>query len=187
MPRQNTIRLINKVASLTEEGLSAGDIAQRLDLTIRYIEKLRARARDGDTKGKWRFVPDPGQTTQLSDEALELLTWSPDAYEAFFNRFAAPMKVYPHHRSVIEELFRKPVSRRLLVNFPPRHGKTRLLTIWFAIWLLCRNRNTTILQISKTERVAKMFLRELAANLTTTKAAKDLIEVFGAFAPEKWW
>jgi hypothetical protein len=181
VPRQNTIRQINKIAALEDEGLVPTEMAERLDLSVRWVEKLLQMKREGLHKGSYVFVPDPDGEVRISDEAAEYLAWDPAAYEEFFNRFAKPLKVYAHHRSVLEELFARG-TRRLLVNFPPRHGKTRLLTIWFCIWLLCRNRNTTILQLSRTEDVALMFLRELAAQLVDNK---DLIRMFGAFAPEK--
>lgn len=166
---------------MVEEGFSSAEIAPIVGYkTGRGVERRRKLMRERP-KGRTVFVPDTYSRASLTDEAIALLAWSADAYEEWFNRFMRPLKVYPHHRAVLEELFAAG-TRKLLVNFPPRHGKTRLLTVGFPAWLLCRDRNNLILQISETGKVAQMYMRELAAHLQMNK---ELVEWYTPFAPEK--
>jgi hypothetical protein len=75
--------------------------------------------------------------------------------------------------------------KNLLLNVPPRHAKSTIMSVWFPIWLVAKNRNEQIVIISKTDALAKKFAREIAAAFENNT---ELKREFGPFVPsEKGW
>lgn len=70
--------------------------------------------------------------------------------------------------------------KRVLINTPPFHAKSTVLTVEYVIYRICRNPNFRVIIVSKTQAQAKKFLYSIKKRLTDTKWA-PLQE---AFAPK---
>ena len=70
---------------------------------------------------------------------------------------------------------------QVLINIPPGFAKSEVWSIWFVIWRFVLDRNVRIILLSKTELLAKDFVREIRAQLTTNQ---KLLQDFGRFRPE---
>ena len=105
------------------------------------------------------------------------LEFSAAGFKLFFERFSGRI-LQPHQLEWVQ-LFLD--NRNLLLNVPPRHGKSTIFTVWIPIWLLCINRGEQILLVSKTRALAVKFCREIEFHLSTND---DLIRTFGRFAPD---
>ena len=70
--------------------------------------------------------------------------------------------------------------KRLLLNVPPRHAKTTLMSKWFVIWQLACDRDTQVIIISKTTALGELISRYIADQLEANEA---LIKDFGRFRP----
>lgn len=66
----------------------------------------------------------------------------------------------------------------LLVNTPPEHAKSTTLTMNYVAYRICENPDVAILIVSKTQEMAKKFLRGVKARLTSP-AYKELQQAFG--------
>lgn len=70
----------------------------------------------------------------------------------------------------------------LIVNMPPRHGKSRTMSL-FSSWLLGRDNSIKIMTASYNERLATQFAKNVRNTISTAKADDD-ITVFSDIFPE---
>ena len=116
------------------------------------------------------------------------LTKSSEAeqFEAFFNEFAHEGDGLPRHaKEWVKAAFKHPL---LLVNVPPRHAKTTIMSEWFPIWLITRDRNVQVIVVGKTsDGSVKKIARKIA---DTLEYNPQLFTTFGRYRPlsadRKW-
>ena len=76
-------------------------------------------------------------------------------------------------------------ARRVVINIPPYHSKSTLLTVWWVVYKICENPSIRIGIISKSGDLAKDFLRQVKQILTDPLlyegAEGNLIEEYGPF------
>ena len=189
---QDKAALARKVSELTEQGMSARQIGQIIDRTERYVRELRAMGRDLaalDERERTALLPKTSATLEPEFKAMvdpywafmedpsEENTWAVvDGFAAFFDRFSG--RLLPEHaREWVYEAF---ANRRVLLNVPPRHAKSTVMSVWLPIFLVCCDRNVQILIVSQTAEFATKFCREMAEHF---EMDTDLIQAFGVFVP----
>lgn len=101
--------------------------------------------------------------------------------ETFSTFYETYSKLYfpEHWRSWVTDYFE---NDRLLINVPPRHGKSKLFSVWLPMFEVCRNPNVQILLVTATGGFAKKWTNEIIWHFTHNQA---LIEAYGPFVPEK--
>jgi hypothetical protein len=100
-------------------------------------------------------------------------------------------KVFPHHQSWVDVLegrepewqhpsmvFEPSSPKRLLVNVPPEHAKSTVITVNYAVYRLCMDPSIKIAIVSQTQKRAKEFLFAIKQRLTEPRWAK-LQQVYG--------
>lgn len=115
---------------------------------------------------------------------------------AEFSRIFLESEVFPHHQDWIDVLEGRepswlhdsmtyePASRkRLLVNVPPEHAKSSVITVNYAVYRICMNPGIKIALVSQTQKRAKEFLFAIKQRLTEPRWAK-LQQVYG---PAEGW
>jgi len=137
------------------------------------VDRIRERIRSGKVRG----VPED---------------FSAMSFPAFRKRFL-DQDTYRHQQAwvdVIEGREYTPIDgeiyepgknrRRVLINTPPFHAKSTVLTIEYSLYRICMNPNVRIIIVSKTQAQAKKFLYSIKQRLTDRRwsALQD------AFAPE---
>jgi len=142
------------------------------------IREERRRRRTGDV---------------ISDEQVEVP--KPGRRDIDFETFRKEylgQKTYDHHRAWISAIERnevpdslpgvwvtgKPV--RILINTPPFHSKSTVITVEYVVYRICLNPNIRIAIISKTQNMAKTFLYAVKQRLTDPRWAK----LQAAYAPD---
>lgn len=70
--------------------------------------------------------------------------------------------------------------RRLVVNVPPFHAKSQVLTVDYVTYRICMNPNVRIIIVSKRKESAQKFLYQIQQRLTSTRFA----ELQAAYAPQ---
>jgi hypothetical protein len=113
-----------------------------------------------------------------------------------FSRIFLESEVFPHHQDWIDVLegnepswihdsmIYEPSSRkRLLVNVPPEHAKSSVITVNYALYRICMNPSIKIAIVSQTQKRAKEFLFAIKQRLTEPRWAK-LQQVYG---PAEGW
>lgn len=91
------------------------------------------------------------------------------------------LRVWPHHENMIDvvhgreprnlhpSMIYEPGSagaRRILINVPPNHAKTMLLSIGYVTYKIIENPNINVLIVSKTQDMAKKILYAVKQRLT---------------------
>ena len=89
-------------------------------------------------------------------------------------------EVRPFHRRWLEL---QQLSRRSLLLAPRGHGKSSVAGIVFAIWKVIQNPNVRILIVSNTHDQAKVFLREIRAQIEQNTA---FLALFGDLRANRW-
>jgi hypothetical protein len=110
---------------------------------------------------------------------------------ATFSQEFLNMKVFPHHQSWIDVLEGKEPSwlhdsmtylpgnaNRLLVNVPPEHAKSTVLTVGYATYRIAMDPNIRIVIVSQTQTRAKEFLYSIKQRLTEDQWSK-MQQVYG--------
>jgi hypothetical protein len=122
-----------------------------------------------------------------------------DKYAIDFKTFSEEYlesQVFDHHQSwvdivegkepsfVHESMIYDPGSpRRLLINVPPEHAKSTVLTVNYALYRIAMNPNVQIVIVSQTQTRAKEFLYAIKQRLTEPQWTK-LQTVYG---PAEGW
>lgn len=162
-------KLAKDVRRLTDAGYSAQAIADELGVSKRTVQRHRQNSRLSLTQPEVKeVIEDP--------EVKACLEYSVQGFIRFYVRYSG--QYFPWHaREWIEEAI---ANDRLLLNVPPRHAKSEILSVWFVIWHIVRSRNVQILVMSQTEKMARKFSNKIAWHLEFNK---DLIRDFGRFKP----
>lgn len=94
---------------------------------------------------------------------------------AFCCHMQADYKVGSHHRRLAQLLEDIEASRkdRICVSIPPRHGKSQLVSIYYAAWYIGRNPTHKIMLVSHTTDLAVDFGRKIR-NLIATEAYREV-------------
>ena len=83
---------------------------------------------------------------------------------AFASRCSAGLWKNAKHLSLIGAKLREVADgrlKRLIVNMPPRHGKSQLLARWFPAWWQCRHPNRRIIISTHTSELAEQHGRKV--------------------------
>lgn len=104
---------------------------------------------------------------------------------ATFSREFLNSEVFPHHQSWIDVLEGREPSwlhesmtyepgnrRRLLINVPPEHAKSTVMTVGYATYRIAMDPNIRIVIVSQTQARAKEFLFSIKQRLTEPAWAK---------------
>lgn len=78
----------------------------------------------------------------------------------------------------------KSPGRYMMMNFPPEHAKSTVWNVQYVLWRIIKDPNIQIITISKSQDMAKKFLRQLKFYLENPSLFPGL---HAAFAPEGGW
>lgn len=105
-------------------------------------------------------------------------------------------RVFPHHQLWIDVLegrepswshssiiFEPASQKRLLINVPPEHAKSTVITVNYVLYRICMDPNIKVAIVSQTAKRAKEFLFAIKQRLTEPRWAK-LQQVYG---PAEGW
>lgn len=112
-----------------------------------------------------------------------------------FRRRFLEMETYPHQQQWIDALEGRdpePIAgtewdprnpKRLVINVPPFHSKTQVVTIDWITYLIATNPNIRVALVSKRLEMARKQLYQIKQRLTSTRFAR----LQASFAPEGGW
>ncbi|WP_434439729.1 hypothetical protein [Lentzea sp. E54] len=75
-------------------------------------------------------------------------------------------------------------GRYVMMNFPPDHAKSTVWNVQYALWRIIKDPNIRIITVSKSQGMAKKFLRQIKFYLSNPALFPAL---HAAFAPEGGW
>jgi len=174
-----------KVLEFIRQGLSLDDAIARAD-------------RKPDVMKTWRqdeqFMKSL-EKARLEGEKVLSITTGDAKYKIGFEQFSAEFldsPIFPHHRSWIdilegrepsythESMVYEPASaKRLLLNVPPKHAKSTVITVNFCVYRIAMDPNIKITIVSKTQERAKEYLYSIKQRLSHERWAK-MQSVYGS-------
>jgi len=95
-----------------------------------------------------------------------------------------PLRLNPFQRLTLKEYA---THSRIVLLMPATHGKSTLISMWYAIWRVCQNPNIRIIIVFKNDKEKGHYAKAIRNELSTNQM---LIADFGPFKPKardaKW-
>jgi hypothetical protein len=175
--RINAEHWFPEIEAMEVQGMNQDEIAKAINLSTRRIREIKQEASEDGT-ALIRVLPSATAYDLLDQHYKDQMEFTPRAFKSFFEEFSGHM-LGLHQEEWIQHFID---HRTLMINIPPRHGKSTFFSVWLPIWLIVRNRDEQILLVSKTRSQASKFAGTIARELEHNY---DLVRVFGRFAPDK--
>ena len=169
-------------------------IKQGLDLQ----DALARAERKPDVMKDWRkdaqFMKALEKAREEGEKSLSIVTGDAKFKIGFeeFSREFLDSPIFPHHRSWIDLLEGREPSylhnsmvydpaskKRLLINVPPEHAKSTVITVNYCVYRIAMDPNIKITIVSKTQERAKEYLYSIKQRLSHERWAK-LQAVYGS-------
>lgn len=174
-----------KVLAYVKQGLSLQDAIARADRKYDVMKDWRK-----DSK----FMKDLESAKEEGERTLSIVTGDAKfkiGFEQFSKEFL-DSPIFKHHRSWIDILEGRDPSylhpsmtydpaskKRLLVNVPPEHAKSTVITVNYSVYRIAMDPNVKITIVSKTQEKAKEYLYSIKQRLSHERWAK-LQSVYGS-------
>ncbi len=113
-------------------------------------------------------------------------------FDRYFGTWTCPdclvhHELPPFHLEIVDSL--RSSTRRMLVNIPPYHSKSTLISVFDTIYDICYDKNLRTAIVSKSQPFAETFVRQIEEVLTNNELYEhtegNLIDDFGPFKPDK--
>jgi predicted phage terminase large subunit-like protein len=145
------------------DGASTGFTQEDIDLLLQNVDQLDER----ELAELDQIVGDLAERQRvqlLRDDLISFCCHMQDDY-----------KVGAHHRRLADLLEDIEARRkdRICVSIPPRHGKSQLVSIYYAAWYMGRNPSHKVMLVSHTTDLAVDFGRKIR-NLIATPKYRDV-------------
>ena len=170
---------IGHLSAGVEPVVAMGLVGRKPQLLREWLRDagFAARVEDAKAEGQRRL-----QAVVGDKSGIDFATFSSEFLES---------KVFPHHQCWVDVLEGKEPSwrhsaftfdvgnpNRLLINVPPEHAKSTVLTVGYATYRIAMDPNVRIVIVSQTQTRAKEFLFAIKQRLTEPAWAR-MQQVFG--------
>jgi len=148
------------------------------------IDAMKAVGRNDVTFRQWCMqnpeFKDKADKARLAGKNIkaDLANLKDISFEDFSEQFLES-KLFDHHKSWIDLIegkepgfihpamtYEPAASNRILINVPPEHAKSTVLTINYVTYRLCLDPNIRIIIVSKTQGMARKFLSAIKTRLS---------------------
>jgi hypothetical protein len=148
------------------------------------IDAMRAVGRNDVTFRQWSMADpdfkDKADKARLSGKGIktDLANLKDISFEDFSEQFLET-KLFDHHKSWIDLVegkeprfihpsmtYEQAATNRILINVPPEHAKSTVLTINYVTYRLSVDPNVRIIIVSKTQGMARKFLSAIKTRLS---------------------
>jgi hypothetical protein len=148
------------------------------------IDAMRAVGRNDVTFRQWSMADpdfkDKADKARLSGKGIktDLANLKDISFEDFSEQFLET-KLFDHHKSWIDLVegkeprfihpsmtYEQAATNRILINVPPEHAKSTVLTINYVTYRLSIDPNVRIIIVSKTQGMARKFLSAIKTRLS---------------------
>lgn len=167
-----------KVLDFVRQGLTLEDSIARAD---RKPDVMKVWKQDE------KFMRDLEKAREEGEKTLSIVTGDAK-YKIGFEEFSKEFldsPIFEHHRSWIDVLegrepswlhpsmvYEPASSRRLLINVPPEHAKSTVITVNYCVYRIAMDPNIKITIVSKTQERAKEYLYSIKQRLSHERWSK---------------
>ena len=182
----NVVKLANDKKAVLEHVVNGLDVSVAIGMTGRKKEVLKNWLKDP------HFAKDlESARSQGSELMRNTLGDGKNIDFATFSKEFLGNEVFPHQQDWIDMLegnepswvhpamtYEKGVSNRLLINVPPEHAKSTVITVGYSTYRIAMDSNVRIIVVSKTLAKAREFVYSIKQRLAHPRYAK-LQQVYG--------
>ena len=148
------------------------------------IDAMKAVGRNDVTFRQWSMADpefkDKADKARLAGKGIkaDLANLKDISFEEFSKQFLET-KLFEHHKTWIDLVegkeprsihpsmtYEQAATNRILINVPPEHAKSTVLTINYVTYRLCLDPNIRIIIVSKTQGMARKFLSAIKTRLS---------------------
>ncbi len=176
---------------ILDEGWTVSETARNYGVSRSHLSTRLAKAKDQREARVAEALTSTVRPITTLVEVKDRLPF-PEWFERYFGTWTCPdclvhHALPPFHLEIIESL-RSP-ERRTLVNIPPYHSKSTLISVFDTIYDICYDKNIRTAIVSKSQPFAETFIRQMEEILTNQELYEhtqgNLIEDFGPFRPRE--
>lgn len=157
----------------------------RSHLSTRVKKAKEAREARVNAAKEEAFTPEQVKTP--TEDRMPFPEW----FERYFGTWICPdcevHHAMPDFHEEISEAIRGDY-RRVLINIPPYHSKSTLVSVFDTVYDICYDKNLRTAIVSKSLDFAEAFVRQISEILTNeelyAETEGNLIDDFGPFKPE---
>jgi len=165
------------------------DVAQKQVLELlsqgsTVVDAMKAVGRNDVTFRQWSMsdpeFKDKADKARLAGKGVkaDLSNLKDISFEDFCEQFLET-KLFDHHKTWVDLVegkeprfihssmtYEQAATNRILINVPPEHAKSTVLTINYVTYRLCIDPNVRIIIVSKTQGMARKFLSAIKTRLS---------------------
>ena len=178
------------IEKVVREGWTQKEAAEQYGLSRQHLNKRvqQAKTAEAERVAEEKLKAHEGPAPTLPSEKLPFDEW----FELYFGGWVCPDCEVHHelpdfHLEMIEAI-QDPQARRVLINLPPYHAKSTMVTVFDTVYKICYDRDHRTAIVSKSQDFAKALVRQIQEILTNEDlyefSERSLIEDFGPFKPE---
>ncbi|HEX7099360.1 MAG TPA: helix-turn-helix domain-containing protein [Acidimicrobiia bacterium] len=180
------------IEKVLDEGWTISEAARYYEINrsnlSRRVKKARQEREEAERKAAEELER---QRIPIVQQARNVGTF-PEFWENYFSGTICPDCQVRHempgfHHEMIDAI--EAGHRRIVINLPPYHAKSTVVTIWHTVYDIARNPNLRTIVVSKSSQFAKTFIRAIKGYLSNPDlyidAPRNLIDDWGPFMPEE--
>ena len=186
------------IDKVEKDGWSQSEAAVRFGISRSNLNRrLGARRKVVERESRSRSLSSLDPAGQFIDENRRLPESLADFVDTYFTGWSCPdcstHHPVPQFQEEIWSAIDNPEFSRVLINIPPYHSKSTIISVWDTVRKTARNPNLRTALVSQTEVFASAFLQQVRKILADDDLYRDsrrnLIADFGPFVPagqESW-
>lgn len=182
------------IAKILDEDWSVSETARYYGVSRSNLSRRVAIAREERAEAEERAAEEvaTGAVSSLVPQQIRDVGTFEEFFNRYFGSWVCPDCHVHHempdfHREIIDAV--ESDHRRVLVNLPPYHSKSTLITVWHTVYDICRNPNSRTIIVSKSGPFAKAFLHAIKEILSNEELYENsegnLIQDWGPFKPDQ--
>lgn len=184
-------RFKEAVRKVVDEGWTQTEAAKRYGVSRQHlsgkVKAFRIERAEAVEEAKTAVA----KKLDVSGERRRIPETIGEFVETYFTGWQCPdcsehHQVPDFHNEISREI--RGDNRRVLVNIPPYHSKSTVVTVWDTVMDVASDPNSRTAIISKSTPFTRTFIRSISEILTNeelyTTSNRNLIEDFGPFKPE---
>lgn len=180
------------IEKVLDHGWTQTEAAERYGINRSHLNTRVKKAREAREAAEKKAAEEmaAGKRAVRVQETRRVGTF-PEFFDNYFGSWICPDCQVHHempdfHREIIDAV--ESDARRVVINLPPYHSKSTLITVWHTVYDIARNPNSRTIIVSKSAPFAKSFLHAIKDILSVPElyegSKRNLIEDWGPFMPD---
>lgn len=184
------------IKGVLDEGWTVSESAKKLGINRSHLSTRVKKAREAREEAERKAAEEMAAGKQAAhhpwiQQKRNVGTFT-EFFDNYFGSWRCPDCEVHHempafHHEIVDAI--ESDSRRVLINLPPYHSKSTLVTVWHTVYDIARDPNKRTIIVSKSAPFAKSFNRAIKDLLSVSElyanSKRNLIEDWGPFMPDE--